>query len=260
MRKSGIVTVITALIFVLVLLSITFCRKDKPVNTKVNLYLSDAPAYFKAVNIDIQKILVKYDGSGNEQEVKLNHPGVYNLLDFSNGYDTLLGSITVPPGKISQIHIMFGQNNSFVNDSENVTLNLAPEIENGMIISTDQKVTEEKIFNLWIDFDASRSVISSGNRNYSLRPVVRVFSEDVKGGIRGVVIPEDRKPFVYAISGSDSIGTITDSKGRFYIKGVAGGIYKMRFIPQKPGVQQAVIDSVEVKEDSLKYIGTIVIN
>jgi hypothetical protein len=259
-RRSATVAVITTLIFVLGLLSITYCKKDESVNTKVNLYLLDAPAYFEAVNVDIQKILIKYEGSNNEQQVKLNRPGVYNLLDFSNGSDTLLGSIAIPPGKISQIHIIFGQNNSFINDSENVALNLVPEIENGLIITTDQKIEANKIFKLWIDFDASRSVISAGNAIYSLSPVVRVFSENVAGGIKGIVIPEDRRPFVYAISGSDSIGTITDRKGHFFIRGLAGGIYKMRFIPQKREVQEAVIDSVEVKEDSIKYIGTVVIN
>jgi hypothetical protein len=258
-KRFGTVAIIKMVIFIIGLLSLTYCRKDKSVNTNIDLYLMDAPAYFEAVNVDIQKIYIKYEGSGNEQEVKMIRPGVYNLLDFTNGKDTLLGSIAMPAGKIIQVRIVFGQNNSFISESTNINLGLAPEIENGVTINTDEVIGAVKNFKLWIDFDASRSIISTGNDNY-LNPVVRVISESIAGGIRGLVIPEDRRPFIYAISGSDSVGTITDKQGHFLIKGLKGGIYKLRFIPQKPKVKQAVIDSVEVKEDTVKYIGTIVIN
>ncbi len=220
----------------------------------------DAPAYYKAVNIDIEKIIVKCEGSNVEHQVILNHPGVYNLLDYSNGNDTLLGSLYLSPATITQIRIVFGQNNTFVSDSENVVLNVSPDIETGAIINTDQNMKASKSYNLWLDFDVSRSVDSIGNGKYNLKPVIRVFSEDITGGIRGIVIPEDVRPFIYAISDTDTLGTIANNVGLFLLRGVPAGKYNIKFVPQKPGVREGIIENIEVKQDSISYIGTIVLN
>jgi len=243
-----------------ILMTNYYCKKGETSAAKVNLYLLDAPAYYKAVNVDIQKIMVKCEGSNIEKEVILNYPGVYNLLDYSNGHDTLLGSINLSPSRITQIRIVFGSNNNFVSDSKNATLNLSSDIETGAVIKADQQIESGKSYNLWLDFDVSRSVDSLENGVYYLNPVVRGFSDNITGGIRGMVIPVDVKPFVYAISDSDTLGTITNNDGLFLIRGVPAGKYMIKFVPQKPGILEGILDSIEVKQDSISYIGTIVLN
>jgi hypothetical protein len=260
-KSYGINFKVFTIISLVGLLSITFCRKnDDSNNAKVILYLSDAPAYFKEVNIDIQKVTLKAGGSSNEVNPSVMYSGTYNLIEYSNGIDTILGNFRVPPGKISQAHIVFGTNNTFVNDTENVTLNLSSDVENGLNVDMDESVEAGNTIKLWLDIDVSRSVIPGGSGNYFLNPKVRVFSENNCGSIKGVVIPVNRKPFIYVITESDSIGTITDNSGHFLIRGIREGKYKMRFIPQKPGVQQAVLENVEVVKGKITSVGTININ
>ena len=44
--------------------------------------------------------------------VKNINAGIYNLLDFTNGLDTLLGSTVLPAGKISQMRLVLGSRNT----------------------------------------------------------------------------------------------------------------------------------------------------
>ena len=62
--------------------------------------LTDAPADYDAVLIDIQDVQIHVsdnDAEGSWQSLIVNK-GIYNLLDFRNGMDTLLGSIELPAG------------------------------------------------------------------------------------------------------------------------------------------------------------------
>src|SRR5437762_3570846 len=70
----------------------------------LQVMLTDDPATYDAVYIDVQKVEVKVssDTSSNSgwQTIDILRPGVYNLLKFSNGIDTLLAAADVPAGKI----------------------------------------------------------------------------------------------------------------------------------------------------------------
>src|SRR5258706_11144883 len=86
------------------------CSKDSAQNATLQVRLTDAPGDFQEVNIDIQDVQVSAD-TGGWQSLSVNK-GVYNLLEFTNGSDVLLGSIELPPGKISQVRLVLGSNNT----------------------------------------------------------------------------------------------------------------------------------------------------
>ena len=82
-------------------------------NAVLQVMLTDAPAEYDAVLIDIQDVQIHVsdnEAEGSWQSLDVNK-GVYNLLDFRNGMDTLLGSIELPAGKISQLRLVLGPNN-----------------------------------------------------------------------------------------------------------------------------------------------------
>jgi hypothetical protein len=260
-KRFSIATIIKIAFFILASIAIIHCKKDEPGITKVNFYLIDAPAYYEAVNLEIQKIMVRCDGSSTEQQVQMKNPGIYNLLNYSDGTDTLLGSISLTSGRINQIRLVFGQNNTFVNDSENVVLNISSENEKGVILKANQSIETGKVNKIWIDIDASRCVNKQGGGVYYFKPVIRIFSDYNTGSIKGIVLPKDVRPFVYASNDSGTIGTITDRDGYFMIKGLQEGKYNLRFVPQKPRVNEGFYENaVEVKQDSTSFIGTIVLN
>src|SRR6266702_3813741 len=84
----------------------------------LQVMLTDAPAAYDAVYIDVQKVEVNVSadsGAGSGwQTVNVLRPGIYNLLKFSNGIDTLLAAADLPAGTISQMRLVLGNNNSIV--------------------------------------------------------------------------------------------------------------------------------------------------
>ena len=63
--------------------------------------MTDAPGPYDAVYVDIQGIEIT--GGGGKNVVMNVSKGIYNLLDFSNGIDTLLATGTLEDAKVSQI-------------------------------------------------------------------------------------------------------------------------------------------------------------
>src|SRR5690606_1061739 len=82
---------------------------------QLDLRLTDAPAAFDALNLDIRGVEFHTDGAG-WTTVDAVVPGVYNLLEFRNGVDTLIARTTLPAGKLSQVRFILGDDNSIVVD------------------------------------------------------------------------------------------------------------------------------------------------
>src|SRR5262245_53072052 len=92
---------------------ISSCSKEKT-TSRLSIYLTDAPGAYDAVHIDVVGVQIKASsdqGDHGWQELPIN-AGVYNLLDFTNGMDTLLSSVELPAGKVSQLRLILGDNNT----------------------------------------------------------------------------------------------------------------------------------------------------
>src|SRR5579884_459938 len=88
----------------------TACHKDTvpiPENTKAqyNMYLTDAPANYQQVNVNIIGAQVHSVAGWTSLNVQ---PGIYNLLSLSNGNNILLASGKVTTGPVSQIQLLLG--------------------------------------------------------------------------------------------------------------------------------------------------------
>src|SRR5690606_31671270 len=87
------------------LLFFTACNDDldnSGETAEVSLRLTDAPAAVDALLLDIRGIEFHTDGAG-WVSVDPIVPGVYNILDYRNGADTLLARTTLPAGRLSQV-------------------------------------------------------------------------------------------------------------------------------------------------------------
>lgn len=164
----------------LVLLSFTFlfaCNKDdnkeEGTPTSVSVYMHDQPGEYQQVNVDIQQVIIK--GYGNDAEYDLaDNAGVYNLLDYQNGLDTLLGEITVDYDSLSQIRLVLGPNNSVMVDSVLHDMATPSAQQSGLKINVHGELMYVDTFVISIDFDADESVHQLGNGDYQLHPVIHV--------------------------------------------------------------------------------------
>jgi hypothetical protein len=211
------------------------------------------------VNIDIQGIEIKAgDGNDNSGWRSLEvEEGVYNILDLTNGQDTLLSALELPAGRISQIRLIFGENNSVKIDGITKELSTPSAQQSGLKLNIHADLVEGVTYKVLLDFDAARSIVSRGNGEYNLKPVIRSIVEAQSGAIAGTVTPVESLPAVFAIAGDDTVATgYTDNTGRFLLKGVPAGLYKVTF-DAKEGFTDMSKESVVVTTGSQTDIGTV---
>jgi hypothetical protein len=220
-------------IFASLLVILPSCKKDGLGSSQLTLYLTDSPASFDALNIEILRIEINTTddlGEDNWQVVRFNNPGIYNLLDFTNGIDTMLSSSELKPGRLAQIRLILGPNNSIVVDGTLLPLPLStPSILNtGLKLNVHADLKEGQNQQLWIDFDAARSIIQTGTGEYKLKPVVRTFNNIHTGAMKGNIQPLQADAVLYAISGADTISAIPNrNTGNFLIRGLQPGSWKL---------------------------------
>lgn len=203
------------------------CSKDKgnsASSSNAQFYLTDAPGDFEEVNIDIQSIEIKTEAGF--QTVVVNK-GVYNLLDFTNGQDTLLGDVDLTTQSVKEIRLILGANNTVKVDGITYPLNTPSAQQSGLKIKLDQNVQFGMDYKFVLDFDAAKSIHLTGSGKYQLHPVIRVFTENVTlGSINGVVSPDSIMTRVYAINNQqDTFSTFAGAGGNFKIVGLAEGVY-----------------------------------
>jgi len=240
------------------MLSLPSCVRDSVKNATLSVRLTDAPANYQEVLIDIQSAQINVSATGiteNWQALPFRS-GVYNLLDFRNGMDTLLAKVELPAGEISQMRLVLGSNNRVKINGQYYTLDTPSAMQSGLKFNINATLTEGVEYQLWIDFDAARSIVAKGNGGFNLKPVIRTFTKATSGAIKGLVSPTAAMPYVMAIAGSDTIGTIAGTDGKFLLRGIAAGSYKVVFQPVSPYVNKTV-DNVIVISGQATDLGTV---
>lgn len=202
----------------------------------LSVRLTDAPSDYEEVLIDVQelRINVNSDDESGWQEMEMETTGQIDLLTLTNGHDTLLAEEDFPAGKISQMRMILGENNEIKVDGKYYDLSTPSAQQSGLKFNIHATLEAGVTYRMWIDFDANKSIVEKGNGKYSLKPVIKVFTEATSGSIKGKVMPVNSKPWIYAISESnDTTSTISDAvTGEFLLKGLDAGSYRVVFNPE----------------------------
>lgn len=168
-----------ALALFAVVSGIISCQKESAQeqgNSTLNIRLTDAPIPYDEVNVDIREVRVRFDdhsGPGDGWVSLVTYPGIYNLLDYQNGVDTLLATGAFPFRVVKEIRFILGPNNSIMDTGVLYPLEIPSGSESGLKIKVDKKLglTLDTIV---IDFDAGLSVKKEGPGDYKLRPVLKI--------------------------------------------------------------------------------------
>lgn len=153
------------------------CKKDDTTSgtSRLNVRLTDAPTAYDQVNVDIREVRVKFadDTLSTGWTTLTTYPGIYNLLAYQNGVDTLLGTGVFPTQVVKEIRFVLGPNNTIMDAGVVYPLTIPSGSESGLKIKVNKSLnaTLETII---IDFDAALSVQKEGTGNYKLRPVLKV--------------------------------------------------------------------------------------
>lgn len=249
-----------------VLISFSACNKDDDDNNNnpsgkasVTMRLTDGPADYDAVYLDIQSVEVVMNGGGT---VTLNpvRPGIYDILRFRNGLDTLLLRADIPAGTVSQIRLVLGNNNSVVVNGVSHELTTPSGQTSGIKLNLNEDFVAGGAYVIWIDFDAAKSIHETGNGKYMLKPVIRAYSAETNGRIEGYVIPLAALTTVYAINGTDTFAAIPDPVNAYFrFGGLPAGTYNVWFDATALGYQDELIPNVQVSYGTETDLGTITI-
>lgn len=242
-------------------------QANAPATAKIYLTDHQTPI-FDSVFIDIQKLEVKVEGSNstNDGWITLNiNAGVYNILRFRNGLDTLFANGTLPNNQIRKIRLTLGSNNNLMKNSQSFPLKIKSE-DRQVVANLDNSnfdVLGSQVF-FWIDFDAGNSIrvdnSGSGNNNgFLLKPHIKIFTHSQSGRIEGKVFPRDADPIVKAIIGSDTATAIPEREGEFKIVGLNPGTYQV-LIDAQNGYIDTTINNVVVRKGEDTHLSAITLH
>ena len=250
------------LIFILSIITfgivLNSCNKDDATPNATypyNVKMTDAPGPYTAVYIDLQGIEIT--GNGNATILNI-HPGIYNLLNFSNGMDTLVATGSLYLDKVEQIRLILGPNNSVFTGSVTYPLSTPSAQQSGLKLQVHQTLQAGVAYYVLLDFDANQSIVSDGNGGYSLKPVIRTIETAMSGAIQGKLSHPGVMANITATSGGNSYSTVPDSNGNFILKGLPAGTYSVSISPMPP-YNSVTLNNVNVTIGNTTTLGIVTI-
>ncbi|MBO6620608.1 MAG: DUF4382 domain-containing protein [Balneola sp.] len=256
---------IFGLIALLVAFGLTACSSSDGTGT-MRVSLTDAPADYAEVNIEIHQVLVKENDDDDDDldetedmdeeeledagwKVVFNDTITVNLLDYQNGATLDLGEVELETGRYNQVRLVLGdENNVVLNNGNTFQLDTPSGQTSGYKLLVQADIEEDQVYDLVIDFDASRSIVVTGNGSYKLKPVLKTANLTASGSISGTILPLEANPYVYAIAGTDTSGTQADENGDFRIIGLDNGTYKIEIKSTNDAYRDSTITDIEVED------------
>ena len=148
------------------------CKKESG-STTLRVKLTDAPAAYDEVNVDIREVKVKLDGDSTSWISLPTTAGIYNLLEYQDGVDTLIAETVLTGNAIKEIRLVLGSDNNIKVGGEVFPLTIPSGSESGLKIKMN-KTLNGGIDYLTLDFDAALSVAEESG-GFKLRPVIKIL-------------------------------------------------------------------------------------
>lgn len=237
------------------------CTSNNDNKTNVQFALTDAPSLkgYQALYLDIQGIQYNV-GDSNWVSLPIS-PSVVNIMDFTNGKDTLLSNIELEAGqKISQVRLILGDNNKLVlKDGSNVNVKVPSGQTSGLKINIQSDSVTSSGYKVMIDFNAEKSIVAKGNGSYSLKPVIRGYIVANTSKVFGYISPANVPYKVFTIMNGDTLTTVSDTlqQNYFMLHGLTSGSYDIKFVNAKDSICKTITQSVRGGTDV--NMGTIII-
>ncbi|WP_019139965.1 DUF4382 domain-containing protein [Noviherbaspirillum massiliense] len=214
-------------------------------NGSLAVSLTDAPACgYDAVNVTVTKVRVHRSADAADNAggwIDITPPagvGKINLLDFTNGRTLDFLPVSLPAGHYTQLRLVLDRNtgnrvaNSIVLSSDasgnEIAIDTPSAAQSGIKLINGFDVEPGQQLNLVLDFDACKSIVTKGNGNYALKPVIKMIPAALNG-IDGYVDKAllSSNVMVTAQQNGEVISATAPDKdtGRFYLTRLAPGNY-----------------------------------
>lgn len=234
---------------------------DASGNGTLVVRLTDAPAAYDAVNIAVDSVRVHVDSADSISgwHTISRSPAMYDLLQYMGGRDTIIAEGVIPAGYYSQLRLYVGLGSNVVVNGVPYDLEIPSGSQSGLKLNIQAAITEGVKYVLVLDFDASRSIVVTGNSRYQLKPVIKTVATAVSGSLTIVVVPATANPTIWAIAGTDTSSTIADTSGLFRFKYLVPTMYSVKIVPGDPTYRETTLTNVNVFAGLNTEVGPIVL-
>jgi hypothetical protein len=223
---------------------------DSSPKALVNILLIDAPAKWDSVIVEIQGVELEFVPNnrqgGDVQRIFLP----YKLANkqFVGGRALPVARNEMQLGLITGITLRLGTGNSLYLNKDKFPLELpGGKIDYFQSINLD--LEQGIAYDIVLDFDLDKSiqVIGSNPQTLKFNPKISAFSGFGKGELTGTTSPAEIRPVIYAIKGTDSLSTHTNSGGNFLFQ-LEPGNYTVFIDPKDARYNASTILNVTVEQ------------
>ena len=143
--------------------------------TYLQIRMHDFPIQDKDVQriiVEIKKIEVHNRESGWMTVSEIARK--YDLLELQNGVTAIILNSPMPVGTYTQIRLELSQDNEIIADNLPSPLKVPSGTKSGIKLITPFDITEGKMVEVTLDFDAQKSVHYTKGDGFHLKPVIKV--------------------------------------------------------------------------------------
>jgi hypothetical protein len=197
------------------------------------------------------------DNDGNWIIVTLNEEKQYDLLTLQDTSE-IIAMAELGVGSYTQIRlkIVEGEDKTYITIGDDTyPLEVPSGTQSGLKLIHPFEIVEGGNTVLFLDFDAEKSVVKTGNDQYKLKPTIKILSQ----GVKGTVVDSNEDPIAGATVSASGENVETESfatgdDGTFEIP-LPEGTYTLEITADNYGI--ATIESVEVIERKWVNLGSI---
>lgn len=232
------------------------CKDDETVGRgQLRMYLVDSPASYDSVVVVVKEVSVHSESQG--WIVVNNTTRTFDLLRLTNGARAVLGEASLEAGTYTQVRLLLDAGSYVVVGGTRHPLTVPSGLETGIKLVHQFSIEANFLYELYLDFDANRSIVLTGNGTYQLKPTIRVTAAATTGTISGVVLPATHLAAITAMSATDTAGTFASAlTGTFKVMALPPGSYSVR-IQSTTSTQDTTLTGVSVTTGADTFIGTI---
>src|SRR5262245_36379071 len=232
-------------------------QSTDPGRGTMRVFVTDAVGLYDSVNVTFTEVSANIGG----QWITIsNQPQTVNLLAWNNGNILMLGQANVQVGTYTQIRLQIASA-EVVWKGSHFNMTVPSGGTSGLKLNTQFEVVAGSTYDVVLDFDAERSVVTTGQPSnpsgFKLKPVIRAVGRALTGSISGMVTNSANLPVAYAIAGADTITTspVDGASGLFQLSFLPPGTYTVSVADTSK--RAATISNVTVTAGQDKLLGQL---
>ena len=223
------------------------------------MHLIDAPTDAEEVVVVVNRVEVHAAGSDEASGwvVVNDQPASYDLLELRNGASAIFGSAILQAGRYTQIRLILDAGSYIKIGGLQFALEVASGFQTGVKLNHTFEIEDGQTYELYLDFDAARSIKLTATGRYRMTPVIRCQPKVVSGEIAGTVLPVDAQASIWTVAGSDTVTSMAAADGSFKLMALPEGTYTLAVETSNAAYVGTSVSGVVVSKGQTTSVGTI---